>query len=58
MKNKTPDTVDALFEEALLEDNSVQNAVEDDFEDELLGHLEENRKISIFDSEFLLEGEM
>lgn len=54
---KTPETVDALFEEALVDDDSVYNAVADDLEDELLGHLEENRKISIFSSEFLLEGE-
>ena len=58
MRYKTPDTVDALFEQGLLNEDSVQNAVEDDLEDELLSHLEENRKISIFDSEFVLEGEM
>ena len=54
---KTPETVEALFEEALLEDDSVDNAVEDDMEDELLIHLEENREVSIFSSEYLLEGE-
>ena len=53
---KTP--LDALFEEALLEDDSVQNAVEDDIDDETIAHLEENRKISIFDAEYLMEGEM
>lgn len=55
---KTPETVEALFEESLLAENDVDNAVEDDTEDDLLDHLEENRKISIFDQEYLLEGEM
>lgn len=55
---KTPETVEALFEESLLVENDIDNAVEDDMEDDLLDHLEENRKISIFDQEYLLEGEM
>lgn len=55
---KTPETVDELFESALTEKDDVDNAIDDDFEDFVLNHLEENRKISIFDSEYLLEGEI
>lgn len=55
---KTPETVDELFENALTEADDVDNAIDDDFEDFVLNHLEENRKISIFDSEYLLEGEI
>lgn len=54
----TPKTLEALFEEAILKDDDIENAIENDLEDELLNHLEENRKISIFDSEFVMEGEM
>lgn len=55
---KTPETVDELFENALTEKDDIDNAIDDDFEDFVLNHLEENRKISIFDSEYLLEGEI
>lgn len=55
---KTPETVDELFENALTEADDIDNAIDDDFEDFVLNHLEENRKISIFDSEYLLEGEI
>lgn len=55
---KTPETVDELFESVLAEKDDVDNAIDDDFEDFVLNHLEENRKISIFDSEYLLEGEI
>lgn len=55
---KTPETVDELFESVLTEKDDVDNAIDDDFEDFVLNHLEENRKISIFDSEYLLEGEI
>lgn len=55
---KTPETVDELFESALTEKDDVDNVIDDDFEDFVLNHLEENRKISIFDSEYLLEGEI
>lgn len=55
---KTPETVDELFESALTEKDDIDNAIDDDFEDFVLNHLEENRKISIFDSEYLLEGEI
>lgn len=55
---KTPETVDELFENALTDADDVDNAIDDDFEDFVLNHLEENRKISIFDSEYLLEGEI
>lgn len=55
---KTPETIDELFESALTEKDDVDNAIDDDFEDFVLNHLEENRKISIFDSEYLLEGEI
>lgn len=56
--HNTPATVDALFEESLLKEDDVENAIEDDLEDDLLGFLESTRHISIFDSEFVLEGEM
>lgn len=50
-------TLDDLFESALLREDDITNVVADDDEDRVLSHLEENRKISIFDSEFILEGE-
>lgn len=56
--SKTPETLESLFEEALLSEDDVNNAIDDDLEDLLIDHLEENRKISIFDQEYLLEGEM
>lgn len=56
--SETPETLDSLFEESLLKDDDVQSVVDDDLNDSLLEQLEENRKISIFDSEFVLEGEM
>lgn len=60
--NKTPEfeTVEQLFESALLNEDDVNNAIDDDMEDMLLDALEEDRKenLSIFDSEYLLEGEM
>lgn len=56
--SKTPENIDALFDSAILKEDSVDNAVDDDLEDFVLDHLEENRKISIFDTEYLLEGEM
>ena len=52
------DTLDDLFESAILNEDDVMNVVADDDEDNILGYLEENRKISIFDSEFVLEGEL
>lgn len=52
-----PNTLDELFETALLNEDDIENVVADDDEDDVLGYLEENRKISIFDSEFILEGE-
>ena len=57
---KAPETVDALFESVLLESSDVDSALDDDMEDKILDYLEEDRKenLSIFDSEFLLEGEM
>lgn len=56
--SKTPETLDELFESATPKNDDVENAIEDDFEDFVRDHLEENRKISIFDSEYVLEGEM
>ena len=56
--SKTPETLDELFESATPKNDYVENAIEDDFEDFVRDHLEENRKISIFDSEYVLEGEM
>lgn len=53
-----PETIESLFESALLQEDDVDNAVDDDLEDMVIDHLEENRKISIFDNEYLLEGEM
>jgi len=52
--------LDKLFKSAILEDSDVDSVVADDLEDELfdLQGLEESRKISIFDSEFVLEGEV
>lgn len=53
-----PETIESLFESALLQEDDVDNVVDDDLEDMVIDHLEENRKISIFDNEYLLEGEM
>lgn len=53
-----PETIESLFESALLQEDDVDNVVDDDLEDIVIDHLEENRKISIFDNEYLLEGEM
>lgn len=53
-----PETIESLFESALLQEDDVDNAVDDDLEDMVIDYLEENRKISIFDNEYLLEGEM
>lgn len=53
-----PETIESLFESALLKEDDVDNVVDDDLEDMVIDHLEENRKISIFDNEYLLEGEM
>ena len=50
-------TIDKLFQSALLEDSDVVNALDNDTEDDLFELLEESRKISIFDSEFILEGD-
>lgn len=58
MKKTPVKTVEKLFSISTPKSDDVENAVEDDFEDFVLNHLEENRKISIFDSEYLLEGEM
>lgn len=52
-----PNTLDELFESVLLKEDDIDGLMTDDLEDEILEHLEENRKISIFDSEFILEGE-
>ena len=52
------ETLDELFGSVLLREDDVDNVVADDMEDETLGYLEENRKISIFDSEYVLEGEI
>lgn len=50
-------TLDKLFQSALLDESDIGNVFDDDMEDELLEHFEQNRKVSIFDSEFILEGE-
>lgn len=57
MKKHEVTTLDELFESSIPNDDDVNNVIDDDIEDDLLGYLEENRKISIFDSEFILEGE-
>lgn len=54
----TLNTLDELCDSVLLKEDDVDNVVSDDMDDELLRHLEENRKISIFDSDYILEGEM
>ena len=53
-------SLDELFESVLLNESDVEDVLDDDMEDMYLDTLEENRKenISIFDSEYLLEGEM
>lgn len=60
--NKAPEfeTLDDLFESVLLKEDDIENALDDDLEDLYLDALEENRKenLSIFDSEYVLEGEM
>lgn len=60
MPNSEFETLDELFESVLLNENDVEDVLDDDMEDMYLDTLEENRKenISIFDSEYLLEGEM
>ena len=60
MPNSEFETLDELFESVLLNENDVEDVLDDDMEDMYLYTLEENRKenISIFDSEYLLEGEM
>ena len=50
-------TLDELFESVLLKEDDIENVLADDDDDEMFGYLEENRKISIFDSEYILEGE-
>lgn len=52
-----PNTLDELFESVLISEDEVTSVIDDDNEDKILEHLEENRKISIFDSEYILEGE-
>ena len=55
---KPINTLDELFESVLLKEDDIQSIIaEECYEDELFGYLEENRKVSIFDSEFILEGE-
>lgn len=49
--------LDELFESVLLKEDDIHHIITDDVEDNLLGYLEENRKISIFDSDYILEGE-
>lgn len=60
--NKAPEfeTLDDLFESVLLKEDDIENALDDDLEDLYLDTLEEDRKenLSIFDSEYVLEGEM
>lgn len=51
------ETLDELFESVLLQEDDIQNIMSDEDEDNILGYLEENRKISIFDSDYILEGE-
>lgn len=51
------ETLDELFESVLLKEDDIQNIVFDEYEDNIFGYLEENRKISIFDSDYILEGE-
>ena len=60
MPNSEFETLDELFESVLLNESDVEDVLDDDMEDMYLDTLEENRKenISIFDSEYLLEGEM
>ena len=52
-----PNTLDELFESVLLKEDDIQRLVAEEYEDDLLGYLEENRKISIFDNDYILEGE-
>lgn len=53
-----PETLDILFEKSMPKANDVSNAVDDDLDDDLVDSLEESRKISIFDKEYIMEGEM
>lgn len=54
----TPETLDALFEEVIIKPDDIESLLLDDEDDDIIALLKENTKISIFDSEFLLEGEM
>lgn len=49
--------LDQLFESALIDNTDVEDVLADDDEDNVFGYLEENRKISIFDADYILEGE-
>lgn len=49
--------LDQLFESALIDNTDVEDVLVDDDEDNVFGYLEENRKISIFDADYILEGE-
>ena len=57
MNRHVVSTLDELFESSILKEDDIENVLDDDNEDNVISHLEENRKISIFDSEFVLEGE-
>lgn len=50
-------SLNKLFESAILMEDDISNVIYDDNMDNVLIQLEENRKISIFDAEFVLEGE-
>ena len=54
----TPETLDALIEEVIIKPDDIESLLLDDEDDDIIALLKENTKISIFDSEFLLEGEM
>ena len=60
MPNSEFETLDEWFESVLLNENDVEDVLDDDMEEMYWETVEENRKenISIFDSEYLLEGEM
>lgn len=55
---RTYDTLDDLFESVLFNEDDVDDVVDDDEDDELFTLLEANRKISIFDSDYILEGDL
>lgn len=57
MNKPSIETVDDLFNEALLLEDDVNSVIDDDNEDQLLGYMESTRKISIFDSDYVMEGE-